>query len=170
MRGLILCLGLWSACAAGAGVVPEQPDWGAKVDDILATEAGQPVLRTPDRLVYHIRLRELPLTAVYRFSNGKLHRVRYLNRAVHTDRNDYIEDYARLRASLTERLGEPALDRKQWRQPLFRDRPERHGDAIAAGHLVYLVQWRATKSQVTMALRSDRRAVTHEVVFEPKGD
>lgn len=166
MRRLLCCLPLVTACAA-APLGPGHLGWDASPARVAAAEAGTPIVRTEDRLVYHRQLAGIAMTVVYHFSDRRLTAMRCLNREGHDDRNRYIRDYERLRARLSERFGPPVFDRKQWRRPLFRDDPERHGDAIAAGHLVYLAEWRTRDTEVAMTLRSDRLAIAHELVFRP---
>ena len=161
---LVMFLLLASAAAHGAGI-PGGVPWGASMARVLAAQPGTVIVRTGERLITHDRLASLPVAVTYRFRDGGLDAVSVLNRARHADRNEYIDDCVRLRRGLAVRWGEPYTDERAWRNDLFRERRERWGDAVAAGHLVYRVAWRSGGTGVVMTLASERLQVSHEVVY-----
>jgi len=162
-----MALGL-IASSAGADGLPRF-DWGTSREAVAAAHATPPLVRPAERLVYHGRLAGLEMTLTYRFEDDALVQVRFHSRERHEDRNRYIADYERLRERLTRRHGSPAIDRKAWRNPLLRERPARHGDAVAAGHLVYYAEWRTARASIVTTLHGDRLAVAHTVVYSAPG-
>lgn len=168
MRVLLIgALLLLSACATTEPPAPETRTfaWGTARAEVLAAEPSKPIVAPPDRLVYHVRRAGVPFTLTYRFGAEGLRSTSFFNRAAHDDDNQYIEDFERLKAELIERHGLPRIDRMAWRNRMLADQPERYGDAIAAGHLVYFAQWRTERGDIVMALRGERLQVAHEITY-----
>ena len=164
----LLMLLLLNACA---GREPAERmrelDWGMSRAAVRAAEPSEPVLEPMDRLIYHKRIADVPLTVTYRFGPEGLNAVHYFNRGGYHDENRYLADYERLKEHLIDRHGLPRLDRMAWRNRLFADDPERYGDAVAAGHLVYYSEWSGDDAKRVMALRGERLQVAHELVRTP---
>lgn len=156
---------LLSSTATVAAGIPGGVPWGASMARVLEAQPGTEVVRGGDRLITHDRLAALDVAVTYRFDGRGLAAVSALSRARHADRNAYIDDFVRLRRQLRARWGEPHVDGRAWRNELFRDRRERWGDAVAAGHLVYYAEWRAGDTEVVMTLKAARLQVSHEVVY-----
>lgn len=160
------CL-LLAACATFTGTKRSVPDWGDSLAEVRAMHPGEPVVEPADRLVYHYELAGVPVTATYLFDGDGLAERKYFNRAAHDDDNRYIDDYEHLRDRLIERHGLPRVDEMAWKNRLFAGQPERYGDAVAAGHLVYYTEWRTEQAKIVMALRGERLQVAHELVYTP---
>lgn len=162
-------LGLALVLAGCATAPPEGDfrgfDWGASKAEVKHGEDAELIIEPTDQLIYHAGYRGLDTTLSYRFEDGRLVQARYLNRERHADSNAYIADFKRIKGHLIDRYGLPSTDRRQWRNRLFEDRPDRWGEAVAAGHLVYYTQWIAGNTKIVMTLHADRLQVAHEIIF-----
>ncbi|WP_067561073.1 hypothetical protein [Halofilum ochraceum] len=169
---IIALLLLLAACTTTPPPPPETRAfaWGTPRAEVLAAEPDEPVVAPADRLVYHVERAGIPLTLSYRFGADGLEATHWFNRAAHEDDNRYIDDYERLKSDLIERHGMPRYDRMMWRNRMLADEPDRYGDAVAAGHLVYYSEWRTERGKIVMALRNDRLQVAHELVYRQPGD
>jgi len=166
-RGALLALAL---VLAGCATAPPEGDfrgfdWGASKTAVKDGEDAELIIEPADQLIYHADYRGLDTTLTYRFQDGRLVQARYLNRERHADSNAFIDDFKRIKGRLIDRYGLPRTDRRQWRNRLFADRPDRWGEAVAAGHLVYYTQWIAGNTKIVMTLHADRLQVAHEIVF-----
>lgn len=164
---MLLLLSSSAVCAAG---VPAGVPWGASMARVLQAQPGTVIVRGADRLITHDRLEALDVATTYRFDDDGLAAVSALSRARHPARDDYIDDFVRLRRQLSARWGAPRIDERAWRNDMFRDQRERWGDAVAAGHLVYYAEWRAGDTEIVMTLKSERLQVSHEVVYRRRPD
>lgn len=164
----IIALLLLTACTTTPEPPPETRTfaWGTPRAEVLAAEPDEPVIAPADRLVYHVERAGIPLTLSYRFAADGLAATHWFNRAAHEDNGRYIDDFERLKSELIDRHGMPRLDRMIWRNRMLADEPERYGDAVAAGHLVYYSEWRTERGRIVMALRNDRLQVAHELVYK----
>jgi hypothetical protein len=169
---LVVCL-LLAACAAVREPAPEAPPvpaWGDSRASVIQARPGEPVVAPAGRLVYHDELAGVPVTTTYRFDGSGLAERKHFNRGAYADENRYIADYKHLRDRLIERHGLPRIDERAWNNRLFAGEPERFGDAVAAGHLVYYCEWRTADARIVMALRGERLQVAHELVYTPLGE
>ena len=108
-----------------------------------------------------------PFEGRFEVDDGRLDELAIVSRRDHADRNRYIDDFERLAERFRERHGQPALEAMRWQNSMFADRPERFGDAIAAGHLRYLARWDTADARILMALRGERYQVLHEIILRP---
>lgn len=167
LAAVLLLLSSATVCAAG---VPAGLPWGASVARVLQAQSGTVIVHGADRLITHDRLEALDVATTYRFDNDGLAAISALSRARHPERNRYIDDFMRLRRQLSTRWGAPRIDERAWRNDMFRAQPQRWGDAVAAGHLVYYTEWRAGDTEIVMTLKSERLQVSHEVVYRRRPD
>jgi hypothetical protein len=104
----------------------------------------------------------------YNFTNGRLVNADFGSRESHSDNNDYIDDYKKLKALLIRKYGEPEVDRIQWRNELYKNDPSRHGQAVIAGHLVYSAEWQRDRTIITTGLWGSKSRIYHFVIYQDK--
>ena len=67
----------------------------------------------------------------------------------HSNENDYILDFNKLKEILTKKYGKPIEDERLWKNDLYRDDPQYWGFAISLGHLIYLATWETPATDTT---------------------
>lgn len=139
-------------------------DWGAPTDAIIAKE-GEPLSTHGGNLIYKVSLANLDTAAIFAVDEKGLYQGLYVLSESHTNKNAYIDDYAKLKKLLTDKYGEPSVDKTAWANDLYRDRRSRWGMAVSAGHLKYLSEWESDRTRIQMMLNGDNFEVTHAIMY-----
>lgn len=147
--------------------------WGMSVNKVKEIEKTKLISEQKgykDILIYSDSLMGLDCHVGYVFVNDKLVRSKYIITQKHTNKNEYIYDYDRLKKILIDKYGEPEWtknnDDKTWLNSLFKGSPEDWGKAVSAGHLVYSSEWHTPKSKIGLSLSGDNFEI--ELVIEYK--
>lgn len=145
-----------------------QSKWGDSKSIVKNNEKAEPFVDKDGMLMYKGKLSDLDVTIGYVFVNDLLSRSKYLIDVTHTNQNDYISDYKRLKALLTEKYGTPTLDEVKWRNKLYYDDPENYGMAISVGHLYYYCQWNTIDTEIEIMLHGENFKINHEIEYSSK--
>jgi hypothetical protein len=130
--------------------------WGMSKDEVKKTEDEKPVKEERAMLAYStIVAKRKMLVAYYFTAAGQLAKARYAVLEEHTNKNDFIEDYLALKASLIDKYGHPASDTTDWRNDLYKDDEAQHGFAVSLGHLVYEATWETKTTDIDLQLFGD---------------
>ncbi len=105
---------------------------------------------------------------VYIFAEGKLVRGRYIFTISHTNKNDYLIDYKKVKKILIKKYGKPIKDRYIWRNDLFRNNYQKRGLAISIGHLVYFAQWELPDTYISLILYGENFEISLELEYQSK--
>ncbi len=82
------------------------------------------------------------------------------------NQNRYLDDFAALKALLTEKYGKPEVDETNWSQTLYKDTPEHWGTAVAVGHLSLGAAWTTKDTRVMIACRGNNGKVAVGIVYD----
>jgi len=162
--------GTWTYVEEQHVVATENPDfrnasWGMSMQQVMATEAGEPASKDGTSLVYLVTVASLSCGAVYTFVDGKLAYGGYVFSVQHSNRNGYIDDYEKIKGLLSQKYGTPAMDRTVWLNDLYKDDKDDWGMAIAVGHLTYYTSWNLPHTTVLQALKGDNYEITHLIRY-----
>jgi hypothetical protein len=127
-------------------------------EQVKAVESGKPKDDKQDVLLYVIDLPGFDdVAVVYHFAGNKLVRCNYGFLKEHTNTNDYIEDFKRVKKSMVEKYGQPkgGDDDAIWKDDLYKNDPDNWGMAVSAGHLVYQAVWQTDRTDILLTLSGD---------------
>ena len=133
--------------------------WGTKKDKVLSTEKNKPLEAEPlDQYFVVIYTGEVAgLKAYYRYSflDDVLVKGGYALKEKHTNKNEYIEDYIKLKEVLTRKYGSPIKSDIRWYSNLYKKRLQDYGLAVSIGHLAFISEWETDMN--AYSLNSKRR-------------
>lgn len=139
--------------------------WGDSMSEVRSTESAELLTATDSRLIYMGQVAGIQMAIFYKFVDGGLVEAGYVNEEQHTVERAYIEDYQKLKALLMEKYGEPYIDKRVWKNAMYRDDPANWGTAVAMGHLQYLVEWRTEDTKIVMELTGEDFEVEHGLLY-----
>lgn len=124
--------------------------WGMSKSQVKQIEAVEPLTDVKDMLVCSSKLASLETLIGYIFVEGKLVRGIYQFGDKHTNRNDYIDDYKKLKELLTKKYGSPKKDDVVWKNDLYKGDVQNYGMAISIGHLSYYSSWTTDRTKIAL--------------------
>ena len=123
-----------------------QTTWGMSKDEVKRSEKLKLINGDTNRLFYKGIIDGMVTLVVYKFSKGKLSSGTYFFEEEHSNKNDYIDYYEKMKSSLVRMYDTPKEDRTDWKNDTFRDSPQNWGTAISVGFLEYLTYWEKNKT------------------------
>lgn len=129
--------------------------WGDNVTSVKAKEKFELVQEETGILAYKGRIAGMDMLLGYLFTGDKLTTGKYIVTEDHSNKNDYITDYDKLKKILTEKYGEPKEDEKYWKNDLYRDDYSDWGFAVSLGHLIYYSTYQNEKTELTLMLSGE---------------
>ena len=95
-------------------------------------------------------------------------RAKYFFVAEHTNKNDFINDFLRLKEALIQKYGTPVIDDRIWRKTLYQDTQEHWRTAISRGDLVYLAIWKTERTEISTYLSGENYGIKHQIEYQRK--
>lgn len=136
-----------------------QTTWGMSKDEVKNSEKLKLISGGPDRLFYKGIIYGMVTLVVYKFSKGKLSSGTYIFEEEHSNKNDYIDYYDKVKSSLVRMYDTPKEDRTDWKKDTFRNSPQNWGTAISVGFLEYLTYWETNKTKILLSLSGENDEV-----------
>ncbi len=145
-----------------------QTYWGMNREQVKKSETMKPIDETDTQVVYSGNVSGMDAQFGYIFVGGKLVQAAYIFTEKHTNENEYISDYKKLKEILSRKYGTPNLDDQVWRNNLYRNDPDKWGFAISYGHLTYRSKWETEDSEISLVLYGDNYKVTLGATYQSK--
>jgi len=140
--------------------------WGMTIEEVKQSEKLELLHEGDADLLYSSEyVAGLPATIIYRFQNQKLVQGSYTFDALHSNANDYIDDYNNIKEALTKLYGNPLVDEQVWKDDLFKDDPSSYGLAVSAGQLLYATQWETETTAIVLGLSGDNYEISHFLFY-----
>jgi len=140
--------------------------WGMSKSEVMKLEKSKLAQEETNSLAYQTDLAGFSTIAGYIFAGNKLTRGKYVLLENHTNRNDYINDYKKLKGLLTKKYGDPEKDKTIWKNDLYKDDYEDWGMAISVGHLIYYTTWNTDRTEVTLILTGENYSISTVIEYE----
>ena len=146
--------------------------WGMKKDKVLSTEKNKPLEAPPDNqyFVAYYTGEVAGFKAYYKYSflDDVLVKGGYLLKEKHTNKNEYIEDYIKLKEVLTRKYGSPIRDDIQWYNDLYKNRLQDYGLAASIGHLAFQSDWETDRTLIRLTLKGDNFNINMGIIYTSK--
>lgn len=142
--------------------------WGMSQEEVIRSESGKPVGRTSEVLKYKSSLDNKDCSIFYKFQNNRLMTGLYAFDIWHTNQNNYILDYGRLKELLIKKYGTPLDDEVIWSNDLFKNDHQLYGMAVAMGHLAFVARWETPTTEVGLMLTGENYEITLAIIYESK--
>jgi hypothetical protein len=142
--------------------------WGQTKKEVEQTETLIPIHSDDKVIMYKETLLGFPTIVGYVFNQNRLVRGAYSFSQSHTNKNDYISDFEKIKFTLSKKYGFPQSDIKNWKNSLYKNDPEQFGLAISIGHLEYVSKWETERTLIFLVLKGDNYKITFQLFYDSK--
>ena len=129
--------------------------WGMSREEVMKAEVDGPQFETENSVEYVRFIGDLHAQTNYKFQDDKLIRGGYYFPTEYEDKNEYIETYEHLKERMIKAKGSPVIDRVVQLDPSVEIDPEKKGQAVCDGKLIYGTQWNYPGSDIQLVFRGD---------------
>jgi hypothetical protein len=129
--------------------------WGMSKAQVLASEDLELFEQHENTLIYKTNLMGFDAITGYIFAGDKLTRSKYIFTEEHTDKNDFILDYEKLKGFLKKKYGEPDIDEVIWKNEMFKDNQNLWGYCVSMGHVYYYTIWKTNRTRMGLVMDGD---------------
>ena len=126
--------------------------WGDSKEEVLKTEAEQPLMHSDEYLVYEDVVAKFPATVIYTFLEDELVRGMYVLQTEHEKDNDYIMDFFYLKKLLTQLYGKPMEELDITESMVEKDHRGKYSKEIAQGERVLQNKWKLERTLIILTL------------------
>jgi hypothetical protein len=148
-----------SVCVAQDASAPQfqfrKTNWGMSREAVKRSEAEKPYKEEGSTISYFTTVAGKRTLLVYTFTSCCLAEAQYAHLGEHTNKNEYIDDYESLKRRMAEKYGAPDSDDVEWKNDLFKDRPQDYGLAVSVGLLEYEAEWQTKTTDIDLHLFGD---------------
>ena len=141
-------------------------NWGMSKSEVKQAETSELSQEETNSLAYRTELEGFDAFVGYIFAGDKLTRGKYVLLEDHSNKNDYISDYKKLKGLLTKKYGDPEKDETIWKNDLYQDDYEDWGTAISIGHLIYYSTWKTERTEVTLYLSGENYSISTIIEYQ----
>jgi len=145
----------------------DEMQWGQSKKQILEME-GKPSFQERrkglDIMRYDQKVINLDCSIEYIFSSNKLTKTRFSFLNDYVEKNNYLDDYRKIKAALIQKFGKPLDENMNWRDPSYKNDFSSWGDAVSLGHLEMNSYWLTSKTEISASLRAGNDAEISLVV------
>ena len=143
-------------------------NWGMSKEQVKETEKGKIVSENEDEVIFRVPDFDDNFECGYSFLENKLYNSTYLFIGEHTNLNDYIDDYERIKEALTKKYGKPIKDTISWKNDLYKNDKQYWGLAIVSGDLDYFTLWETSTTTILLALFGNNYDISLGIRYESK--
>jgi len=141
--------------------------WGVTFNEIKEREASRLVSEDDQQLVYDGILGNWQVQIAYDFVAGQLAQGSYSLLETHSNRNDFITTFDRIKELLIKKYGKP-IDEAIWKNNLYRDDPQEWGLAISIGHLNFRAKWNLVNTEIILFLTGENYELANYIFYYSK--
>ena len=132
--------------------------WGMSKEDVLASESGEPVVKTETQIGYFTEISDMNIYVAFIFGNELLVSTLYALRDMREKLDDSFKDFENFKKILTMKYGESnAGEGDVWADPsrgdedglkaLLLDRPK-YEEALKQGEILHAAMWKTDNTWI----------------------
>jgi hypothetical protein len=133
--------------------------WGMSKQQILRME-GHPAQQDSsgglDVIQYLQTILNMDCMIGFVFAENKLVKAKYSFLTKHGDKNQYIQDYSKIRDILVEKYGNPETESALWQDDRYKNESSNWGQALSLGHLRFDSTWQDSETEIHLGLNGGR--------------
>jgi hypothetical protein len=126
--------------------------WGHSRQKIRRQEASPPIHDEGPLLIFPAVVSDQDCRVIYLFHDDKLCIGFYQWSDTHEDLASYFDDARDRRGDLSAIWGTPPIDRWDWEDPMFKNEPSLHAEALGLGLVRYELGWMTDRSIIAMRM------------------
>lgn len=157
-----------SADTSNVGFHFRKTRWGMSRKQVIAAEGRKPDTQQDDWIAYNENVADFDCYLFYTFAQDKLALALYHFVQTHSNKNQYLSDFAKIKQILMDVYGEPVDDKENWSQSLYKNDPEHWGLAVSIGHLSRYVSFENDDTDIMLALTGDNFEVRLDIHYASK--
>lgn len=142
-------------------------NWGMSKDQVKKSEKTNPLFQEENGFAYaDINVAGMNSDVYYYFNNDSLYQAIYgITDDKYMNKTKYIDDYERIKQTLTDKYGKQVEDIVHWYDDLWRDDPNDWGMAIVTGDLVYVSKWINGDTEIYLTLKGDNFELAFLIMY-----
>ena len=148
----------------------EATEWGMNSNQLKRIE-GQPAHLGESQgyqiIGYQKEILERDCLIGFYFSNDRLKGAKLSFLEQHTNKNQNIADFKRIKDLMVQKYGRPIEDKISWEDVTHKENISEWGNAIGMGHLEYVSRWSTRKTEVLLRLFGGEDEISLEVTYKP---
>ena len=142
----------------------KQPKWGISREKFLKLE-GQPIRRHKSAegveiFEYRKKILDVDCQLEYVFAENQLMKMKFNFLAQYDNKNQYVEDYNKIKEVFSGQFGKPEAENIIWQNPLYKEDYSSWGLALYLGHLELSSQWLSPETEVSLALSKKQDGIS----------
>ncbi|NOR11796.1 MAG: hypothetical protein GQ545_00925 [Candidatus Aminicenantes bacterium] len=145
-------------------------EWGMSSNQLKRIE-GQPAHLGESQgyqiIGYQKEILERDCLIGFYFSNDRLKGAKLSFLEQHTNKNQNIADFKRIKDLMVQKYGRPIEDKISWEDVTHKENISEWGNAIGMGHLEYVSRWSTRKTEVLLRLFGGEDEISLEVTYKP---
>ena len=152
--------------------------WGMSKEDLLASEAGEPVAKTDTQIGYFTEILDKNIYVAFIFDDEHLVSALYALRDMRENLEDSFKDFEDFKKILIMKYGEPNAGQGDiWADPSFGDKDtlkallldrSKYEEALKQGQILHAAMWKTDKTWIKVALSKMMEGHTCGVTVEYK--
>jgi hypothetical protein len=146
----------------------DEMHWGSTKKQIVDSE-GKPAAQTRvkggDILAYKQKMFNLDCDIEYSFAANKLKQTRFSFANDSLDKNDYLDDYRKIKDALIRRFGKPVSENMNWRDNSCKEDFSAWGEAVGLGQLELTSRWLTPQTEILASLAGRDEKISLVVLF-----
>ena len=120
---------------------------------------------TDDELTYNVEIANITSLLIYAFVDNQLGGGNYLFLDKHTNKNQYINDYNKIKDTLIDKFDQPAEEDTIWDKDSYKDEPDEYGPSVSLGRLRYRTIWKTEDTEIILILEIDKHQIRHSLFY-----
>jgi hypothetical protein len=146
----------------------EEMRWGVSKKQVLELEgkpSNQEKVKGLDIMKYEQKVINMDCAIEYIFAANKLRKTKFSFMNTYLDKNDYLEDYQKIKEALIQKFGKPLEEKMNWRDSTHKDDFSAWGEAISLGHLELSSRWETPYTEIQASLRGNNDEIALVVEY-----
>jgi len=141
--------------------------WGMSREEVKQREKLRPVDEISDAIIYNEKILTHAATLLYSFIDNKLYSAAYiLKDNQYSNKNNYVDAYEEIAASLTEKYGAPIRKNDVWSNNLYKNDYANRGMAYGIGHVISSSEWKKGQESIHAGITGNNFKITCAVIYK----
>lgn len=129
--------------------------WGMSKEEVMESELLEPELKSDNTLDYSVIIMNIQTQIGYTFKDNELIRAGFFFLTKPETKNEYIDNYLKIKEDLIKVNGEPVIDTIKQKNPSEKIEPSNMGQTICDGDVIYASQWDLPATAIQLVLRGE---------------
>jgi hypothetical protein len=139
--------------------------WGMSKKTVMASESAKLIQNRNDTLEYSVQFLGYNCRVIYKFSGDALSHAAFLVGQDHIDPSLFYTDYEALKKYLVPLFGEPAANRCDWVNEMYRSDKAKWGFAVSLGFLTCSTRWTSGRTGITLLIQGGNHQISTSIEY-----